>query len=153
MSAESFGRQLGTAWRRSTPATRLLFGAGVVLLLSMCSMSERAQVVPPAPPPDPAIAAKATADKERLRAHERRVSDALHKCQQLILATAQYGDANRPPPTSNHGKDDEFYFAWPKGSFEFTNGFGAKVRMSASCMGSIATGAVTSLTINGKQII
>lgn len=76
---------------------------------------------------------------------------ALVRCQDAILARAEFGDVERPPPVRNHGRGDEFYFAWPSGSFHFVNGFGAKVPMSASCIGSRSRRAITSLTINGQQ--
>lgn len=81
------------------------------------------------------------------------VGAALLQCQQAILRTAQYGDAETPPYVQNHGREDEFYFAWPRGQFEFTNGFGAKVPMSASCIGVLSTGEIKSLTVNGKDIL
>jgi hypothetical protein len=79
------------------------------------------------------------------------VSDALHMCQRAIASVAEYGGADTPPYTQNYGKQDDFYFAWPKGSFEFTNGFGAKIKMSASCNGKVSAGEITSLTVNGKD--
>jgi hypothetical protein len=83
----------------------------------------------------------------------RKVMAALARCQQAIQSTAQYGGADTPPYVKNYGKGDEFYFAWPAGSFEFSNGFGARVKMSASCIGDIPTGEIKSLTINGKDIL
>lgn len=83
--------------------------------------------------------------------YDRAVSDALHLCQRAIASVAEYGDADTPPYTRNYGTQGEFYFAWPQGSFEFTNGFGAKVKMSASCNGKVSTGEITSLTVNGKD--
>lgn len=87
------------------------------------------------------------------RVKGRLVTAALTQCQNAIRSAAQYGDAELPPYTANHGKDDEFYFAWPSGSFIFTNGFGGKVKMSASCTGSISNGKIEHLTLNGKDII
>lgn len=83
--------------------------------------------------------------------HDRAISEALQLCQRAITSIAEYGAADTPPYTQNYGKQDEFYFAWPKGSFEFTNGFGARVKMSASCIGKVSTGEITSLTVNGKD--
>lgn len=90
---------------------------------------------------------------EKIR--EQALSKALVACQFAIQSTAQYGGADMPPYVPNHAgaENDEFYFAWPTGSFEFTNGFGAKVRMSASCIGTLSTGKITALTINGKDVI
>lgn len=85
--------------------------------------------------------------------HDRAVGAALLNCQQTIKLTAQYGDAETPPYAKNYGKGDEFYFAWPRGSFEFTNGFGAREKMSASCIGVISTGEIKQLTINAKDIM
>jgi hypothetical protein len=82
-----------------------------------------------------------------------KVSAALLNCQQRIQARAEYGGADMPPYARNHGGADEFYFAWPRGSFEFPNAFGARVKMSASCNGNLATGEITSLTIDGKDQI
>jgi hypothetical protein len=80
-------------------------------------------------------------------------SQALVGCQFAIQSAAQYGGADLPPPVQNGSRpqDDEFYFAWPPGSFEFSNGFGAKEKMSASCIGTLSTGAIKQLTINGKD--
>lgn len=85
--------------------------------------------------------------------HAQAVGLALEKCQRAILSTAQYGDAETPPFVANHGTKGEFYFAWPKGKFEFSNGFGARVPMSASCLGDLTTGEIKSLTINSKDVI
>jgi hypothetical protein len=82
----------------------------------------------------------------------RQERQALVACQQAIQAQAQYGAAEAPPYTSNHGTGREFYFAWPTGSFSFSNGFGARVNMSASCIGDLGTGTITQLTVNGKTI-
>lgn len=84
---------------------------------------------------------------------DRAVSAALYQCQRAIQLTAQYGDADRPPYTKNYGRADEFYFAWPRGSFEFTNGFGAREKMSASCNGVLSTGEIKSLTVNSNDIL
>lgn len=83
------------------------------------------------------------------------VGKALVGCQYAIKSTAQYGNADMPPYVPNHARsqDDEFYFAWPRGSFEFTNGFGAREKMSASCTGTLSTGEIKSLTVNGKDVI
>lgn len=83
------------------------------------------------------------------------VDKALVACQLAIKSLAQYGGADLPPyvPNNARGQDDEFYFAWPRGSFEFTNGFGAREKMSASCTGTLSTGKITSLTVNGKDVI
>ncbi|WP_409266854.1 hypothetical protein [Massilia sp. BHUDP2] len=84
--------------------------------------------------------------------HAQKVSAALLNCQQRIAGLAEYGGAEAPPYTKNYGKGDEFYFAWGRGSFHFQNGFGAKVPMSASCIGSVSTGQIEQLTLNGKTI-
>lgn len=83
----------------------------------------------------------------------RKVSAALLACQQRIAGLAEYGDAETPPYVKNFGKGDEYYFAWQRGSFHFKNGFGASVPMSASCTGTVSTGEIQSLTVNGKSII
>ena len=85
--------------------------------------------------------------------HEIAVGEALINCQKTIKLTAKYGSADSPPYAKNYGKGDEYYFAWPRGSFEFTNGFGAREKMSASCIGKISTGEIKHLTINAKDII
>jgi len=84
--------------------------------------------------------------------YDREVSAALVTCQQRIQSLADYGDAAMPPYVKNYGKGDEFYFAWQRGSFHFKNGFGASVPMSASCIGSVSTGEIQQLTVNGKII-
>ena len=85
--------------------------------------------------------------------HDRAVSAARLNCQQTIKSTAQYGGAEMPPYAENYGKGDEFYFAWPRGSFEFINGFGAREKMSASCIGVISTGEIKQLTINSQDVL
>ena len=82
-----------------------------------------------------------------------KISAALFQCQQRILGLAEYGDAEMPPYVKNYGKGDEFYFAWPSGTFHFKNGFGSPVRMSASCIGDVSTGEIKQLTLNGKEIL
>lgn len=83
------------------------------------------------------------------------ISKALVACQYAIHSTAQFGGADMPPYTKNYARsqDDEFYFAWGPGSFEFPNAFGARVKMSASCIGKLSTGEIKYLTINGKDIL
>lgn len=83
----------------------------------------------------------------------RKVSAALLNCQQRIAGLAEYGGAETPPYTKNHGKGDEFYFAWGTGTFYFRNGFGAQVPMSASCIGNVSSGQIEHLTLNGKTIL
>jgi len=85
--------------------------------------------------------------------HARKVSAALLACQQRIAGLAEYGEAETPPYVKNFGKDDEFYFAWQRGSFHFKNGFGASVPMSASCIGSVSTGEIRQLTLNSRPVI
>lgn len=84
---------------------------------------------------------------------DRNVMAALFACQQRITGLAEYGEADTPPYSKNFGKGDEFYFAWQRGSFHFKNGFGASVPMSASCVGSVSTGEIQHLTVNGKDVI
>jgi hypothetical protein len=86
------------------------------------------------------------------QAHARQVQRALLACQQAIQAQARFGGAEMPPYTRNHGSGNEFYFAWPTGSFTFSNQFGAAEKMSASCIGDVDTGTITQLTINGHTI-
>ena len=92
-----------------------------------------------------------SAEKQRKAA----IGKALVACQYAIKALAQYGNADLPPYVPNHARsqDDEFYFAWPRGSFEFANGFGAREKMSASCTGTLSTSTIKSLTVNGKDVI
>lgn len=92
-----------------------------------------------------------SAEKTREDSKRQRIIAALTQCQNAIKSTAKYGGAESPPYAQNHGSGDEFYFAWPTGSFHFTNGFGAREKMSASCIGSLSTGSITQLTINGKD--
>lgn len=82
--------------------------------------------------------------------HDRAVASALLACQQRIAGLAEFGGAEMPPYSKNWGKGDEFYFAWQRGTFHFKNGFGASVPMSASCIGSVSTGKIQQLTVNGK---
>lgn len=84
--------------------------------------------------------------------HDRAVASALVACQQRIAGLAEFGGAETPPYTKNWGKGDEFYFAWPTGSFHFKNGFGTNVPMSASCTGFVSTGEIMRLTLNGNDI-
>ena len=85
--------------------------------------------------------------------HSRKISAALVQCQQRIAGLAEYGDAETPPYVKNYGSGNEFYFAWSAGSFHFKNGFGASVRMSASCAGDLSSGEIKHLTLNGKDIL
>lgn len=84
--------------------------------------------------------------------HDRAVASALLACQQRIAGLAEFGGAEMPPYSKNWGKGDEFYFAWPTGSFHFRNGFGASVPMSASCTGIVSSGEILHLTLNGTEI-
>lgn len=84
--------------------------------------------------------------------HDRQVSAALLACQQRIAGLGRVGGAEMPPYSKNWGKGDEFYFAWPTGSFHFKNGFGASMPMSASCVGLVATSEIRQITVNGRDI-
>jgi hypothetical protein len=84
---------------------------------------------------------------------DRKVAAALLACQKQIIAHSKFGDAEQPPFSQNHGSGNEFYFAWPTGSFHFKNGFGASVKMSASCIGDLSTGEIKALTLNGKDVL
>lgn len=95
------------------------------------------------------IASVAFPSAEKIR--HRQVMSALTQCQRAVQSTAKYGEADQPPYTENHGSADEFYFAWPAGSFYFSNAFGARMKMSASCVGAVSTGTITQLTVNGKD--
>lgn len=89
---------------------------------------------------------------EKIR--KRALAEALVQCQEAIKSTAAYGGADMPPYAKNYGSaDDEFYFAWPRGSFEFTNSFGGKELMSASCTGILSTRTITHLTVNSRDVI
>ncbi|MEO8600493.1 MAG: hypothetical protein ABI656_11765 [bacterium] len=81
------------------------------------------------------------------------ISSALVGCQYAIKSLAKFGDAEMPPYVKNYARDadNEFYFAWPLGSFHFTNRFGAREKMSASCIGVLSTGEITQMTLNGKD--
>ena len=84
--------------------------------------------------------------------HNQKVSTALLACQQRLSKYAKYGESETPPYVENHGGGDEFYFAWPTGSFHFKNGFGTSIPMSASCIGTLSTGEIKQVTLNGKDI-
>jgi hypothetical protein len=84
---------------------------------------------------------------------DRKVAAALLACQKQIIAHSKFGDAEQPPFSQNHGSGNEFYFAWPTGSFHFKNGFGASVKMSASCIGDLSTGEIKALTLNGEDVL
>jgi hypothetical protein len=86
------------------------------------------------------------------RHEQHQVSQALLTCQQAIRAQARYDGSDTPPYTRNYGSAGEFYFAWPTGSFYFTNQYGARETMSASCIGDLATGTIKQLTLNGQTI-
>jgi hypothetical protein len=83
---------------------------------------------------------------------ERQVQQALATCQRAIRTQALYDGADRPPYVPNRGGAGEFQFVWPSGSFHFTNAFGARLKMSASCSGDLRTGTITGLTVNGQTI-
>jgi|GEM_PF-3352720 len=85
--------------------------------------------------------------------HARKVSAALLACQQRIAGLAEFGGADQPPYAKNYGKGNEFYFAWSRGTFHFTNAFGARVAMSASCVGDVDSGQIKHMTLNGKDVI
>lgn len=84
--------------------------------------------------------------------HDRKVSAALLACQQRIAGLAEFGGAEMPPYSKNWGKGDEFYFAWPTGSFHFKNGFGASVPMSASCVGTVSTQTIQHVILDDQYV-
>lgn len=90
---------------------------------------------------------RSTPEKE----HKHQVSTALVVCQRMIANTAKFGEADTPPYVANEGTGDKFEFAWPHGSFEFSNGFGARVKMSATCRGTLSPLEVQYLSVNGEE--
>jgi hypothetical protein len=85
--------------------------------------------------------------------HDKQVGKVRLKCQTAIQSLAKFGGSDTPPYVANVGNGDTFRFVWPRGSFEFTNGFGAREKMSATCAGVISTGEIKTLTVNGKEIL
>lgn len=85
--------------------------------------------------------------------YERKVAQALVSCQHRLVGRAKFGGAEMPPVVQNHGRDGEFYFAWPTGSFHFKNGFGGSIKMSASCIGEVSTGEIKHLTLSGEDVL
>lgn len=94
-----------------------------------------------------------SAEKKEQDAYTSAVRAALFQCQTAIASTAKYGGSDTPPYVKNNGSKDDFYFAWPRGSFYFTNAYGAKEAMSASCNGSLKDGTISSMTLNAKDLI
>ena len=84
--------------------------------------------------------------------YDQQVRNVRLKCQTTIASLAKFGGSDTPPYVVNVGNGDAFRFVWPRGSFEFTNGFGAREKMSATCSGVISTGEIKTLTINDKQV-
>lgn len=79
--------------------------------------------------------------------------EALAACQRAIRDAAAYKVIKGPGHAANHGRGDEFYFAWPRGKIVLQNAFGADVASSAACIGSISRCVITDLTINGEDAL
>ena len=73
-------------------------------------------------------------------------------CKAEIARFLSADGAGAIPDVQNHGSDNEFIYAWPKGLVTVTSVFGT-AGISASCDGSLKPLKVMSLSINGKTII
>jgi hypothetical protein len=125
-----------------SPKTKLSFGHWIGLV-SICGIIASVAAI---------LWSIANPSPEKLR--KRALANALLTCQYAIKGTAGHGGAELPPYAKNYGTAaDEFYFSWPRGSFEFQNGFGGKEQMSASCIGILSTNTITQLTVNGKDML
>lgn len=78
-------------------------------------------------------------------------ASALTRCQQAILSTAKYGDAESPPYRTPELTKSSALFVWEAGSFHFRNGFGAKVPQSAECLAT--KDEIKYLEMNGEVLI
>lgn len=79
------------------------------------------------------------------------VAAALATCQKRIAASGKYDSVPVPPPAKNYGTPGNFYFVWPKGSFQVMNDEGTQLPASATCRGHLDTGLITELSLNGKE--
>jgi hypothetical protein len=87
-----------------------------------------------------------------LNEYERVASDgdALQACQKAIKDA---GAVSTPKSVPNSARGSEFYFAWPTDSFSVYDGNRAQIPASASCVGSLKTCQISSITLNGADIL
>lgn len=78
-------------------------------------------------------------------------ASALTRCQQAILSTAKYGDAESPPYRTPELTKSSALYVWEVGSFHFKNGFGVKVPQSAKCLAT--KDEIIYLEMNGEVLI
>ncbi|MCS4508912.1 hypothetical protein [Xylophilus ampelinus] len=81
--------------------------------------------------------------------------DALLLCQEAIKRASRDPDRADVPYVANHGRGDEYFFAWGRETkfARLRNGLGIEVPASASCIVSGARRRVTQLTLDGKSIL
>ena len=104
------------------------------------------------------------AERERLQQAEIRkaaaryaqTNKALAACKRAITEAIGASRSVTIPDSQNYNSGtvdpDEFYFAWPHGSFKIETNSGVR-DMSASCTGSLGNSKIDHVTINGRDII
>lgn len=81
--------------------------------------------------------------------------DALVMCQMALKSAARDPESADIPYVENHGRGDEYVYAWGAQTkmARMRNGLGLDVAASASCVVDGRTKRITSLTLNGQTIV
>lgn len=77
---------------------------------------------------------------------------ALMTCQKRISALSIGVKVPLPPAARNYGTPPDFYFVWPKGTFYYSDSEGVLNAAAATCRGDLATGLITELSLNGRDV-
>lgn len=82
-------------------------------------------------------------------------SAALAICQTALKQVSRDPEKAEIPYVPNHGTGGEFYYAWGASTkmARMRNGLGLEVAASASCIVDKTTKRITSLTLNGENLI
>lgn len=82
-------------------------------------------------------------------------SDALVICQSAIKLASKDAEKAKVPYVPNQGSDGGYFFAWNNTTklARLRNGLGLEVGVTALCKVDAATRRITSLTLDGRQLI
>lgn len=87
------------------------------------------------------------------RTYQKGEISAMSACQWLLGEAVTYKIVKKPGLAENTGGGDTFLFLWPTGSFILQNGFGAEVRSSMGCSGSLSKCQIEIFVVNDRVLL
>jgi len=136
----------GSAPKKKSNMRMMLLVGVAIIVASLASTFDIGR-----PPTNTASSDAKAKEHEDFRAH----SDALYLCQHALQRASNDPEKADIPYVQNSGGESEYYFAWGKSTkmARMRNGLGLDVAVSASCIVDKTTREITSLTVNGKDMM